>query len=494
MPTSGHTIHEISVERLKSVRDFAALPLDTTPLVAITGANGCGKSTIIHALACVYRPPVGSSRKNYKFPHFFLPSTDSMWDGSAFSVVHSFRDGAVEHSRVVSPYGKAQDRWTPRYENRPDRYVDYIGIDTCVPKIEAERATSFSRLVSTPHDDVIGIAVREAASKVLNRDYTAMSRSVSGVRRTYRGVRHAGINYTSLSMGAGEQRIFEIIERVFNAPKNSLVLIDELDLLLHEDALCRFILVLNERAAAKNLQIIFTTHRESVLSREDITVHHIFGADGRTLTMPSTHPDVWHRLTGKSVRLIEVFVEDDLARAVVQKVASDLGIRKHVDVKLAGAAANLFTLSSGLALRGENLENKHFFLDGDVFRTDQEKREQVNRVLTGHGLVVEETRQIAASSMGQMVLPEGFWPEKLLHSFLLSADEDPVSEIVQIARQIAVPLERHQFVDEILPRLGDSREVGIHKVVELAASAAGWLEYTSEVRHWFEGRIQALAL
>ncbi len=46
------------------------------------------------------------------------------------------------------------------------------------------------------------------------------------------GVESEGLAYSSLSMSAGEQKIFLILETILKADKNALILIDELDLLL----------------------------------------------------------------------------------------------------------------------------------------------------------------------------------------------------------------------------------------------------------------------
>lgn len=61
-------------------------------------------------------------------------------------------------------------------------------------------------------------------------------------------------------MGTGEQRTIKILEKVYSAEAYSLVLIDEIDLLLHISALQRLIRKLSEIATSKNLQIVFTTH------------------------------------------------------------------------------------------------------------------------------------------------------------------------------------------------------------------------------------------
>src|SRR5271156_6351143 len=62
------------------------------------------------------------------------------------------------------------------------------------------------------------------------------------------GVVNNGQSYSSLSMGAGEQRIFYILSEIIGAPNFGLILIDEIDLLLHEDALTRLLKIINELA------------------------------------------------------------------------------------------------------------------------------------------------------------------------------------------------------------------------------------------------------
>jgi hypothetical protein len=202
--------------------------------------------------------------------------------------------------------------------------------------------------------------------------------------------------------------------------------------------------------------------------------------------MPSTHPDVWHRLTGQSIRSLEVFVEDDLAQAIVAKVASNMKLRKHVEIVAVGAAINLFTLASGLALRGESLSTKAFVLDGDVFSTSQDKDEQVKRVLTGHGPLVEQKRTDVLSAITQFNCPVDSWPERALHGLLTSLAEKQKCEIVAAAEEIDVPMEKHKFLNDIISRLGDSRETGLHKVVETASRLDGWNLYVEPLMSWLE--------
>ncbi len=78
------------------------------------------------------------------------------------------------------------------------------------------------------------------------------------------------MRYSSLSMGAGEQRVLKILKTVYAANAYSVILIDEIDLLLHVLALKRLIKKLSDIAIKKNLQIIFTTHSMEVRKFQDI--------------------------------------------------------------------------------------------------------------------------------------------------------------------------------------------------------------------------------
>ncbi|MFW5664016.1 MAG: AAA family ATPase, partial [Coleofasciculus sp.] len=119
-------------ESLKNLRDFS-INFESKRLTAILGPNGCGKSTILHALACCYQPIDESKSINYKFSYFFPPTTDFNWQGSNLIMTHSYRVGRNEHESVETEYEKQADRWKPIYKRRPSRHVSFIGIKTCVP-------------------------------------------------------------------------------------------------------------------------------------------------------------------------------------------------------------------------------------------------------------------------------------------------------------------------------------------------------------------------
>ena len=488
--TSQQRINSLHIKQLKCLKDVD-ISFEDKAVTAILGPNGHGKSTVLHALACCYKPIDDKKTINYRFSNFFLPNTDSQWQGSELTLKHSYRNGKEEienHSEVY----KKSDRWTI-YARRPQRHVYYLGIDNYIPIIESEKQKTKVEYTTTTLSDDLTKILLDKASHIFNKKYTAYNQHKSRRGKTYIGVESNGTRYSALSMSAGEQKVFLLLETIFKADKYSLILVDEIDLLLHNIALERLLTVVEKRANDKNLQIVFTTHRESVIElSEFINIRHLVNKTEKTFCFNETKPDAIHRLTGRQERELEVFVEDDLSTAIVKKVASNLKIQKYVDVKKFGAASNCFTTVAGLLLTGENCNNKLFVLDGDVYKTKLEKQERINSAITGHGQTVEEFKKIAIQQITQLKLPDDTKPEQYLHQLITKIDyleNEEFNEIIEVTRSINAVDNSHKYISDIIERLNYEKSVGYAKIVDLLSTQPQWKEYVSEVHNWLEERV-----
>src|SRR5690606_10552845 len=174
-----------------------------SPVTAVLGPNGNGKSTVLHALACAFQPV--SDGENYKFSSFFLPSTDALWQGSRLEITHSYRDGASVHENIVTEYSKNTDRWSPKYARRLSRDLYYIGIDKCVPLIESENKATRIHYSTENMGEAVILEILQKASYILNKQYSAFNiHTASG--KQFIGVESGGLRYSALSMSAGEQK------------------------------------------------------------------------------------------------------------------------------------------------------------------------------------------------------------------------------------------------------------------------------------------------
>jgi len=491
MVISQQRLHQLEIQQLKSIKDFS-ISFEDKNITGILGPNGYGKSTILHALACCFQPP-NENQDDYKFSNFFLPNPDALWTGSELKITHTYRQDRQLHEHVEKIYGKSSDRWKPRYVNRPVRSVYYFGVDSCVPLIEAEKRKSRINYSTSAVSEQIINLILQKASYCLNREYTAYNIHNSENGKKFIGVESNGIRYSALSMSAGEQKVFLLLEKIFKAEKYSLILIDELDLLLHDSAMKNLITVVSERAISHCLQIIFTTHRESILELSAlINVRHIFDTPKKTLCFSETKPDAINRLTGTQPRLIEIFVEDDLTVTIVKKIAAQLSISRHVSIQRFGAAINCFTVLAGLILSGDSCENSIFVLDGDVYRTQQEQEKRLNEVLSGNDENAKSLRQSSLEKIKCLNLPVNTKPEKYIHSIIISldsSDNGERDEIIEVAKQIVAVDESHKYVNDIISRLDWDRNTGLSKIVDLISSTQDWSYYIADIQAWLREKL-----
>jgi AAA15 family ATPase/GTPase len=489
---SKQRIHSLYIKQLKCLKDVE-ISFEDKAITAILGPNGSGKSTVLHALACCYQPIDETITSNYRFSDFFLPNTDAQWQGSELTLTHSYRKNQEEINNHPELYKKS-DRWTI-YARRPKRQVYYLGINNYIPIIESEKQRTKIEYTTTTLSDDLTRTLLEKASYIFNKQYTAYNKHKSRKGKTYIGVESNGTRYSALSMSAGEQKVFLLLETIFKADKYSLILIDEIDILLHNLALARLLEIIADRANNKNLQIVFTTHRESVIELSNLlNVRHIINQVDRinqtekTFCFNETKPDAIHRLTGLQTRDIEIFVEDDLAAAIVKKVVSSLKIQKYVEIKKFGAASNCFTTVAGLLISQQNIDKSLFVLDGDILITTEEQQKCINKAITGHGNNIEAYKNKALQHIKKLNLPKNNNPEAYLHSLLIEMN-DVDDEILEVAKEISYEQDNHQYLSKIIDRLNYEKSVGYTKIIELISQHPKWQEYVLEVFIWLQEKV-----
>lgn len=487
---------QVYFEKLKNIRN-CTITFEKN-LVGILGVNGSGKSTILHALACMYKPKAGTGNHNYRFCEFFTPNTHARWNGSKMELTDKYKDNGNSQEKTIG--FKKESRWTPKYDRRQERYVSYIGIKTCVPIIEIESQEGKINYRTTVKNDADSIKIKNIASYVLGRNYEEYNLNMA-YHRDYIGVKHGAVTYSALSMGAGEQRVFAIIEELVRAPRGegALILIDEIDLLLHRDALRKLLEKANDLAIEKKMQVIFTTHNHSILKLDFIQFHSLYQTDDRTICYDGANPDVMHRLTGKQERPISIYVEDDLSEALVKQIANGLKIKKYVNVELYGAVSNCFTcVSSVILMNHEDKDGMLFVLDGDIHRSEDEKGAQIRKSLSGTEADIDAKRKQALNLIHQFIIPDGVKPEYHYHSCIVNIPDkrltDEEREYKQVAQDIEVVDDPHKFLSEIIRRMGDNREVGLSKIVHILSKSDEWNTIGSEIRSVLESKKVAFNL
>jgi energy-coupling factor transporter ATP-binding protein EcfA2 len=504
MPTKALRTHSLAIERLKGIRGLDEISFEDKPLTGIFGPNGIGKSTILQALAAAYSAPTDCDEAPH-YKQFFPPLATDIWNGTKFFIDHSYTTGTTEaRGQIEYRKGTVNTQWTPTVNRRPERHVTYVGVKSCVPDLEAYRSNDLTGSTSTPVTDAVYTRVRETMGGILNCTYTAMA-TVSIAeepRKQYISLTRqdiGGVEYPSVVMGAGEQRLIRLLHAVEKTRTNGLVLIDEFDLLLHGDALKKLVDYLIKRCTDRKLQIVFTSHREELLDLKDqINIRHLWPLGGKHYCYPNTNADSLHRLTGRRVRDLEIFVEDDVADAIASHVARELGMSRNVQIIRFGAATNCFTVLAGLLMKGDRCNKSLFVLDGDVYLNPDEREKQIERACSGNDATATARRAAMPGHIKDFVLPAGMKPEQYLHSLICTLPSESLQpeelEIQNAAREIVNPPDRHGFIYHLVKTLGDDRAVQLARVIPLAAKHPDWANYTQPVREWLMARRTALHL
>lgn len=425
------------LQRLRNVE----LELPEVGVVAIVGVNGSGKSTLIRALACAFQPKkdLDIPQSDYRLQRFFLPHEGCDWNSSSFDV--SIKSEQVE----VREFRKTDNVWVPLPQNRFQRYVKLIGVGDAVPHIEKDTegdSLSYEKSSFLANSEHRLKSYLDEIGKIMNRSYSGAgsAKKTSGVVTDFLYAsmddRTLGqLTYPSHYMGAGEQKIFEVVREVYLAPKGSLILIEEPEVSLHNKAMHDLLLFLEEQAEKKELQVVISTHWLGIgdwkgkLCKYSL---HVDRTNDAVTCRKGLAPTDQHALSGlrSDIKKITVWVEDDLARRIVDHVANELNVRKYIQkIGVAYSANNLFSVAAGIVIDRESVDDVLIVGDGDVATSTDAKREQIdkrislvgeNMQLDGPRTWVDSKRVQAAGLITEFLSPNNENPESF---FLSVADE-----------------------------------------------------------------------
>lgn len=341
----------ISIEGEPGLRGIKKLNLNFNfPVVAIAGKNGTGKSTLLALTALAYHAPEGHKSRNAKAGlkngHAYYTFRDFIWRGvgdpdiTGLNVTWHFESGAGKTDLKIT---KGTEKWM-HYDRRPKRPVHYLGISRCVPAIEQNVLRS--HFVHTKAGLAATAVTPDAltrASEVLGRTYTAAETLASksyALRKCTSGQPYSGFN-----MGAGEDVVLEMLALVCSSPNGSLIVIEEVELGLHPEAIRRLARALISIARSKKLQIVVSTHSEIFLDelpRQARVLLSRCGADLEVTESPTTRLCVGD-MSGLAHPELLIYCEDNVAVSILDEVLP-METRKRVlpvavgsDSELAGA-------------------------------------------------------------------------------------------------------------------------------------------------------------
>lgn len=362
--SSKQLLKEVSLSKGK-IRGLTTFSLNFQfPITAIAGRNGCGKSTILALVCCGFHNKKNgyklSSRPKtyYTFADFFIQhreETSPQGVNIKYQISHNkwrktkripTGKGLGYQSRFKS-YG---GRWND-YSSRVNRDVVFLGIERIVPHNEKSQSKSYSRAFTFGIMEGWEEDVKRIVGAILNKNYTDFKYAAHSKYRLP-VVKTDSCAYSGFNMGAGENALFEIFSIIYSCSKGALIVIDEIELGLHNEAQKKFIKSLKEVCLERSLQVICTTHSKDIFEElpPDARVY-LESINNKTKITNAISTDfAFSKLSSKNSNELTILVEDEVAKSLLQAILPN-EIRSRVSIEVIGSATALSRQLAALYLR-----------------------------------------------------------------------------------------------------------------------------------------------
>lgn len=262
----------IAAMRVKGFRGVSDLTLTIeSPITAISGLNGTGKSTIAQLATCAYKKPVTESKeyKRQSISNYFpVSKADPKPFSDSASIEYKYLTNTEERLQELTVY-RSESQWNG-YKRQPERHCRYIGFTIYIPKVEQRDISIYRGTdINITNENPLPDAAKNAISKILNHPYESLSSAVVAHDRRSADIGFAskfGARYSENNMGFGEGRVFYTVTSLETAPEQSLFVLEEPETSLHEHAQYEFAKYLIEVCIRRKHQIVLTTHSRAILS------------------------------------------------------------------------------------------------------------------------------------------------------------------------------------------------------------------------------------
>ena len=333
-----------------------------SPIVSICGENGSGKSTVLQSAALAYYQH--GDQRDY-FPSDFFPST--AWDKlEGAKIRYSVRQG--DGPSVNGELRKASDRWVGTAD-RLERTVKYIDMARLQPLTVR---TGYFRIAKPNVKEVSANSFNEEAisriSEIMGRHYSGGKFALTNAddQRSVSVLATEQNEFSGFHQGAGELTISELLQ--VDPPKNSLILIDEIETSLHPRAQRRLIRDLANLCRERELQIILTTHSPYVLEELPPEARcYILTTGGKKMIVSGVSPEfAMTKMDDEPCPECDIYVEDERAKVLLREI-----LMVHAPDTVCRVQIVPFGASSVGQSLGQMVKQKRFvratlvFLDGD---------------------------------------------------------------------------------------------------------------------------------
>ena len=417
------------------------------PISVIAGKNGSGKSTILALAACAFHnfkdgfKILGRKNTYYTFSNFFIQSKEEIPPEGItirYQILHNnwhnIGKGPAWQTRKKNIGGK----WN-KYSSRVKRNVVFFGIDRVVPHSEKSVSISYSRYFRDSEKLGWEKKVKNLVGKILSKNYDDFWYKKHTKYRL--PVVKLGNNiYSGFNMGAGENALFEIFSTIFSCPPGVLLVIDEIELGLHEEAQTKFIVELKKLCRERQIQIICTTHSSNILKCVPPEARFFIESfEKKTIITPDiSYLFAAGKMSGENSNELDIFIEDSIAKYLLEFGIS-YNTRVRVNFLQIGSSS---AIARQLSARYKNIKEGKCIaiLDGD----QSSKIEEICDIFLRLIEKVEDKESAKLWIQDRLnFLPGDNWPENWVLSEIKQNNKSELMQILSLDEH-----ELNELIDE----------------------------------------------
>ena len=351
-----------------------------SPITAIVGKNGTGKTTLLHLAGCSY----ASDSKGKSFNQFIPESQkDHMPDDSRYGFTYV---NNIENENNFVWYEKRHE-WDRRGKNnRARRELLFIGFSKTIANVSV-----FKNYFDIT-DKALNVRLNSIGTNTISLDNKIISKISEIVGKNYSSIERRNDQYSLLcencygyiidgqysdfACGAGEISIIRMLDLIYNAPLNTLIIIDEPEVAIHPSVQYKLLKIFMELALSKNMQFIFTTHSYFILKylNPDSILLLKNNNDNKIISQNVNSSVAFQNISEQNIYKLEAFVEDSIAADILNTIfKNDVSIRDQIKITKAISDGWVSFIQREMPLRFYNwklYEQKDLrpvlVLDGDV--------------------------------------------------------------------------------------------------------------------------------
>lgn len=303
------------------------------PISVISGTNRSGKSTVLMAIACshynfIKRNPQNGNLERHTWSSLMkFTSQDKQLHDWTYYITYK-TGNKLETKRGQRKNSTKKWNGIGKKESQFDfRDVVFIDLDRILP------ARNFSKVIFHKSKNSQGNNISAQNVQIIEEYISYVLEESFSIKKlaSYQDkdiFKYKNVNeYSSYNAATGEEVLTKIIVDAVEAKRDSLILIDEIEVGLHPKVQRRLIQVLYNIALNDNKQFILTSHSQTILSSvPDISrtfIEKDYQNNFKSISNISVNAAL-SKMDSYSYPLIDLYCEDNIAEKIIKKVLTNL--------------------------------------------------------------------------------------------------------------------------------------------------------------------------